>query len=85
METEAVGREIIAETKYLYARFMAELVSLYDPDVIVLGGGLSLQKMFYECDAEIARHVFGSDFVPKIVPAKHGDASGKIGAAALFF
>lgn len=75
----------VRETLYLFTRVMAEIVSLYDPQVIVLGGGLSLQKSFYECGDEIARHIFGSREAPQIVSAKNGDASGKLGAASLFF
>jgi predicted NBD/HSP70 family sugar kinase len=64
---------------------VAAIVSMYDPQVIVLGGGLSLQKSYYEQSTQIAKVVFGSHMAPRIVPALMGDASGKIGAASLFF
>lgn len=84
-ERDDVARRIVAETKTLYSRFIAMLVSLYDPDAIVLGGGLSRQNLFYECGDEIARYAFGTDTAPVMLPALNGDASGKLGAAALFF
>lgn len=84
-DTDDIARRIVNETRGLYARFIAMLVSFYDPDVIVLGGGLSQQELFYGCAADIASHVFGSQAAPPIVAARNGDASGKLGAAALFF
>lgn len=82
---DPVATKTVSETLYLFSRVMAAIVSLFDPQIIVLGGGLSLQKAFYECGDEIARYVFGSKAAPRIVPAKNGDASGKLGAASLFF
>jgi fructokinase len=82
---EPLAKTIVEETLNFFDRFMAMLVSVYDPEVIVLGGGLSLQKMYYGREEKIARYVFGSNEMVKIKPAVHGDASGKLGAAALFF
>jgi len=84
-EHDAVARAILEETAELFARFMAALISLYDPQVFVLGGGLSLQPFYYRQEARIAGYAFGTDQVPPILPALHGDASGKLGAAALIF
>lgn len=85
LHDDPIAVKTVRETIYFFARVMAEIVSLYDPQVIVLGGGLSLQKSFYECGDEIARYVFGSNSAPPIVPAQNGDSSGKLGAASLFF
>lgn len=82
---DAIANAVIADTRRFYVHFVAMLVSIYDPEIVVLGGGLSLQSLFYECNDAIARHVFGEPIAPKIVPATGGDASGKRGAAALFF
>jgi fructokinase len=84
-DRDDIAYRIVIETKTLYSRFIAMLVSLYDPDVVVLGGGLSRQSLFYECGDEIARYAFGTDAAPAVIPARNGDASGKLGAAALFF
>lgn len=80
-----IARQIILETKVIFARFVASLVSVYDPEKVVLGGGLAHQNIFYECQELIAKHIFGSNEPPPVVFAQHGDASGKLGAAAMFF
>jgi fructokinase len=67
------------------ARAIASSVNLLDPDVIVLGGGLSLYKGLYEAVPPMVRkHVFGHEFDTPILQAKHGDSSGVRGAAWLW-
>ncbi len=62
----------------------ANLIKAYDPEVIVLGGGMSLIDELVEAlPSAIAPHVFSGINVPDIVRAKHGDASGALGAALL--
>lgn len=82
---DPIALQILAETGDLFARFIATLVSLYDPDVFVLGGGLSLQPMFYQLQERIAELCFGCNQPPLIRAAQRGDASGKLGAASLVF
>lgn len=82
---DPIAATIIEQTKEMFIRFIASLVSIYDPQIIVLGGGLSNQTLYYGLETEIASFVFGSDHAPKILKAKHGDASGKLGAASLCF
>lgn len=64
---------------------LATVINTLDPDVIVLGGGLSNIKSVYPMLAEfLPEHVF-SDFVATpILPPTHGDASGALGAACLW-
>ena len=68
-----------------FARFLSLLVNVVDPEVIVLGGGLSKVPGF--CDQVASRVPAYTKFAPEIrvrfVPAKHGDASGVRGAARL--
>lgn len=61
------------------------MINLLDPDVIVLGGGLSNMEHLYAVLPPLVRqHVF-SDFVrTPIVRNKHGDSSGVRGAAWLW-
>jgi len=68
------------------ARALASVINLLDPDVIVLGGGLSLMPHLYtEVPALWARWVFGAGadgpVNTRLLPALHGDASGVRGAA----
>ncbi len=67
------------------ARGLAVIINILDPDIIVLGGGLSNMAHLYEAvPAAMKRYVF-SDFVDTpMVRAKHGDSSGVRGAAWLW-
>jgi fructokinase len=65
-------------------RALAIIVNVLDPDVIVLGGGLSNVARLYETvPARIAAHVFGGRFETRLVRNVHGDSSGVRGAAWL--
>ncbi len=67
------------------ARGLSVIVNILDPDIIVLGGGLSNMAHLYDAvPAAMKRYVF-SDFVDTpIVRARHGDSSGVRGAAWLW-
>jgi fructokinase len=65
-------------------RALAHVVNLVDPDVIVLGGGLSqLEHLYESVPAAIAAHAYAGAS-PPVVRAMHGDASGVRGAAMLW-
>jgi fructokinase len=67
------------------ARALASVVNVLDPDVIVLGGGLSNVRLLYdELPRRLAPHVFSDTVRTRIVPAAHGDSSGVRGAAWLW-
>jgi fructokinase len=66
-------------------RALAMVCNLLDPEVIVLGGGLSNVVELYErVPPVIERHVFCDAWEAKLVPAKWGDSSGVRGAARLW-
>jgi len=67
------------------ARGLAVISTLLDPDVIVLGGGLSnLPHLYTELPDRIRPYVFSDVFNPRIVRNQHGDSSGVRGAAWLW-
>ena len=67
------------------ARGLAHVVNLFDPDVIVLGGGLSQLPHLYRVLPDLmARWVFSDTPDVVIRPPKWGDASGVRGAAWLW-
>jgi predicted NBD/HSP70 family sugar kinase len=67
------------------ARGLAGVVNLLDPDVIVVGGGLSNAPTLYrELPRRWGAHVFSDRVDTVIVPARHGDSSGVRGAAWLW-
>jgi len=68
-----------------FARALAGVINIIDPDVIVLGGGLSNIDYLYEALPPLLRpHVFSDGFSTPIARAKHGDSSGVRGAALLW-
>ncbi|MFO0286452.1 MAG: ROK family protein, partial [Brevundimonas sp.] len=66
-------------------RGLAMAVNLVDPDVIVLGGGMSnVAGLYPALPPVIARHVFADAWEAPVVPARWGDSSGVRGAAWLW-
>jgi fructokinase len=67
------------------ARGLATVVNLLDPDVIVLGGGMSnVGALYSEVPARLPAYVFSDRVTTRVVPPKHGDSSGVRGAAWLW-
>lgn len=67
------------------ARALGVVVNLLDPDVIVLGGGLSnVTRLYEDVPRRLAEHVFSDVVRTRIVPPRHGDSSGVRGAAWLW-
>lgn len=66
------------------ARALAQVVNVLDPDVIVLGGGMSNVRELYERVPRLwAAYVFSDQILTALRPAAHGDSSGVRGAAWL--
>ncbi|KAK0330443.1 hypothetical protein LTR94_032841, partial [Friedmanniomyces endolithicus] len=66
-------------------RGLAMIVNLTDPEVFVLGGGMSnVGELYDRLPAVVARYVFSDHWDGRIVPAKWGDSSGVRGAARLW-
>ncbi len=66
-------------------RALAGVINILDPQVIVLGGGLSnLGRLYRNLPACCGPHVFSDVFQTQIVPPAHGDSSGVRGAAWLW-
>lgn len=67
------------------ARSLAGVINVLDPEVIVLGGGVSKVARLYEEVPKLwRRHVFSDRVATRLLPPKHGDASGVRGAAWLW-
>lgn len=67
------------------ARALAGVINLLDPDVIVLGGGLSgLARLYAAVPVLWRAHVFSDRVNTRLVAALHGDSSGVRGAAWLW-
>ena len=82
---EAAARAAMARYADRLGRGLAVICDLIDPDVIVLGGGMSNVAELHELVPPIAaRYAFSDVFETRIVRARHGDSSGVIGAAWLW-
>ena len=67
------------------ARALATVVNVVDPEVVVLGGGVSNIAALYKLVPPLlAEHVFSDTCRTKVVRARHGDSSGVRGAAWLW-
>lgn len=67
------------------ARALAHVVNLLDPDIIVIGGGMSKTPHLYEnVPRRLLRYVYSDAVETRVVGAAHGDASGVRGAAWLW-
>ena len=66
-------------------RALATVINVLDPDVVVLGGGLSnIEPLYAEVRARLPAHVFSDALTTPVVTNRHGDSSGVRGAAWLW-
>ena len=66
------------------ARALASVINIYDPDIVVVGGGLSrIPEIFTDLTQAVEKYIFNTQCTTPIVPAMHGDSSGVRGAAWL--
>ena len=88
--TRAADGDTLAEAamqRYLdrFGRALAVVINILDPDIIVLGGGMSnIARLYTEGYDCVRRHVFNDELRTQIVPNAHGDSSGVRGAAQLW-
>jgi fructokinase len=67
------------------ARALGSVINVIDPDVIVLGGGLSnIDRLYTSVPAQWSKYIFSDRVTTRLVRAHHGDSSGVRGAAWLW-
>jgi fructokinase len=67
------------------ARALASVINVLDPDVIVLGGGMSnVERLYTEVPRLWSKHVFSDHVATRLARNAHGDSSGVRGAAWLW-
>lgn len=83
---DAAAEASLVRLESRIGRALASLVNLLDPDVIVVGGGLSkVDRIYANVPALIEQHLFGGGkLATPVRKAMHGDASGVRGAAWLW-
>ena len=78
-------RATLARYTRRFAKSLASVINVLDPDVIVLGGGVSnLDALYPAVAALLPRHVFSDACTTPVVKHRHGDSSGVRGAAWLW-
>lgn len=66
------------------AKSLASIINVFDPEIIVLGGGMSnIDRIYQEVPSRLENYVFSDSVITPIVKARHGDSSGVRGAAWL--
>lgn len=82
---EQSARDALATYHDRLARALASVINLLDPDVIVLGGGMSnTPGLATAVSARLPAYVFSSTVETRVVGNRHGDSSGVRGAAWLW-
>ena len=68
-----------------FARLIAVMIGIFDPEAIVLGGGMSnTERLYKNLPNIIPKYTFADKVRTKILKNKHGDSSGVRGAAWLW-
>lgn len=82
---DPVAGAALARYEDRLARGLAHVINILDPDVIVLGGGMSNISRLYEAvPRRWSKYVFSDRVDTRLVPPAHGDSSGVRGAAWLW-
>jgi predicted NBD/HSP70 family sugar kinase len=82
---DAAARGALDRYEDRMARALATVINVVDPDVIVLGGGMSnVGRLYANVPRRWGRYVFSDRVDTRLVPPAHGDASGARGAAWLW-
>ena len=82
---DALAEGVLQTYEARLARGLASVINLIDPQVIVLGGGLSnLQRLYTRVPQLWGDYIFSDTVTTRLLPPHHGDASGVRGAARLW-
>ena len=81
---EDAAKRCIEDMLDRFGRSVADIINLLDPDIIVLGGGVSNVDSLYNKGYErIERYIFSDELTTKVVRNQLGDSAGVLGAALL--
>ncbi|VEB93659.1 manno(fructo)kinase [Citrobacter koseri] len=84
-EQDALAERALSRYELRLAKSLAHVVNILDPDVIVLGGGMSnVDRLYNTVPSLIKPFVFGGECETPVRKALHGDSSGVRGAAWLW-
>lgn len=82
---DAVAELALSRYELRLAKALSHVVNILDPDVIVLGGGISnVERLYKTVPSLMKSFVFGGECETPVRKAQHGDSSGVRGAAWLW-
>lgn len=82
---EAACEATLVRYEKRLARSLATVINMLDPDIIVLGGGVSnIKRLYNNVPKYWGAYVFGGEVATRLVPNVHGDSGGVRGAAWLW-
>ncbi|MEA9389902.1 fructokinase [Acerihabitans sp. TG2] len=82
---DGLADAVLGRYEQRLAKSLAQVINLLDPDVVVLGGGMSnVDRLYHTLPALVRQWVFGGECETPIRKAVHGDSSGVRGAAWLW-
>jgi predicted NBD/HSP70 family sugar kinase len=82
---DAACEATLARYEERLARALAGVINVLDPDVVVLGGGVSnIRRLYSRVPALWGAYVFSDEVRTRLVPPRHGDSAGVRGAAWLW-
>jgi fructokinase len=82
---DAVAENYLQRVEDRMARALATVINLLDPEVIVLGGGVSnIDRIYANVPPLLSKYVFSEFVETKVLKNVHGDSSGVRGAAWLW-
>lgn len=82
---EPLAEKAMTDYEDRMARALASVINIIDPDVIVLGGGLSnISRLYQNVPKLWTNYVFSDHVATRLVAPQHGDSSGVRGAAWLW-
>jgi len=82
---DPVAGAVLSRYEDRLARGLAHVINMLDPDVIVLGGGMSnVSRLYQGVPRRWSEYVFSDRVDTRLVPPAHGDSSGVRGAAWLW-
>ena len=83
-DEDPAARQVLVELAQHFGRAVTYLINILDPDVIVLGGGVSNQPILYsQGAAEVKKYIFNDRVETRIVKNQLGDSAGVFGAAMM--
>ena len=75
----------LSRYEHRLARALATVINLLDPDIVVLGGGMSnISRLYTNVPKLWGAYVFSDHVGTPLLPPRHGDSSGVRGAAWLW-